>query len=90
MSKDLSQEKVVEGLTGFVRERFLSGDGTGFDEHTPLLAWGILTSLNSAILLNHIAREYGVAVPMERVDEVSFRDVRSIAAMICESAETTA
>jgi clorobiocin biosynthesis protein CloN5 len=82
---ELTEEEVAADLTAFIKDRFLGGDAA-FDEVTPLFESGVLTSLNSAILLNHIQREHGAAVPLERMDEEAFKDVRSIAAMLCELA----
>jgi acyl carrier protein len=87
MSTSLSEEEIVENLTGFIRERFLQGDDADFDASASLLEWGILTSLNSIILLNHVEKEFGVVVPLERVDMASFKDVRSLAKMLCELRE---
>ncbi|MGI5271969.1 acyl carrier protein [Nonomuraea sp. CA-218870] len=88
MTAPLTETDVTERLLAFLKERFLSGDPQGeLRPDTPLLEWGILTSLNTAILLNHITMEFGAHVPFERVDATAFKDVASIAAMLCAAQE---
>jgi clorobiocin biosynthesis protein CloN5 len=78
----LSETDVSTRLIAFIRDRFLGGDPQGeFDETTPLLEWGVLTSLNTAVLINFIRND--LEAPVERMDASSLRDVRSIAAMVC-------
>ncbi|MFG3442566.1 acyl carrier protein [Nonomuraea sp. NPDC047897] len=85
MTDVLVEREVSARLTGFIRERFLYGDPAGaFGDATPLLDGGILTSLNTAILLNFIHEEWGSAVPVEDVDPRAFHTVAGIASMLCE------
>ncbi|WP_223830654.1 acyl carrier protein [Nocardiopsis quinghaiensis] len=84
MNEALERNEVTERLMAFVRERFLDGDPHGeLEETSPLVEWGVLNSLNSAILLNFIHREFAGAVPLEHISAANFRDVRSISAMLC-------
>nr|UPI48953.1 acyl carrier protein [Micromonospora sp.] len=86
----MSHEQLSEHLIAFIRDRFLAGDPR--DELTatsPLLEWGVLDSLNTAVLLTHIRDDLGVAIPPAKVSARYFRDVRSIAAMIDELPATT-
>jgi acyl carrier protein len=86
----MSEDEVVATITAFIRERFLSGDERQeLTESTPLLEWGILDSLSTAVLLKFIREELGVTVPPMAVDAKNFRDVRSIATLICRSAPVT-
>jgi acyl carrier protein len=83
----MSEDDAVATLIAFIREKFLSGDnGQELTESTPLLEWGILDSLSTAVLLKFIREELGVTVPPSAVDARNFKDVRSIAAMVCQSA----
>lgn len=75
----MSEEELTARLIDFIRTRFLDGDRHGeLDEHTPLLEWGVLDSLNTTIFLNFIRDEFGVTVPAASVTASNFRDVRSI------------
>jgi acyl carrier protein len=87
MTRALSQAEVAARLLAFIRERFLAGDPQGeLQRTTPLLEWGILNSLNTAILIGFIHAELGISVPADRVDASAFRSVESISSMLCEVA----
>lgn len=78
-----SEDELIESLVKFIRERFLDGDPQGeLDADSPLLEWGVLNSLNSAVLLNHIHLTLVPSVPLERIDARSFSSVRNIARML--------
>jgi clorobiocin biosynthesis protein CloN5 len=82
----MTEEAVVAELTTFIRERFLDGDRDNeLTDTTPLLQWGILDSLSTAVLLKFIRHEMGVTVSPSKVDAKNFRDIRSIAAVVCQS-----
>jgi peptidyl carrier protein len=92
VTRALSEEDVSARLMAFIREKFLAGDPRGeLEESSPLLEWGILNSLNTAVLLTHIRQEFAMSIPLEKIDARVFRDVRSITSMLCEvSARSTA
>jgi clorobiocin biosynthesis protein CloN5 len=54
------------------------------DEDTPLLEYGILNSLNTAVLIAHIRDEFGIAVPLADVNAESFRTVSALSRMLDE------
>lgn len=79
----MSEEEIVSALIRFIREEFLWGDeGRELDETSPLLEWGIIDSLRTALLLAHIRDEFGVHVSAAKVDAQNFRDVRNIAGLV--------
>jgi clorobiocin biosynthesis protein CloN5 len=83
----LSEDETAARLLTFMRDRFLSGDPQGeLDEHTPLLEWGILNSLNTAVLISYIRSEFGTSVALEKVNAATFKDIRSISSMVCGTA----
>ena len=58
---------------------FLDGDPRGeLTEDTPLLEWGILNSLNTAVLIGWIREHFGREIPIEKVNAATFRTVRSL------------
>jgi clorobiocin biosynthesis protein CloN5 len=72
-------------LLTFVRKSFLSDDEEGeLDEDTPLLEYGILNSLNTAMLIAHIRQEFGIAVPLADVTAESFKTVAALSSMLYE------
>jgi acyl carrier protein len=81
----MSSEETSATILGFIRERLLDGDpASELEETTPLLEWGVLTSMNTAHLLAFLRDEFGVMVPAVRVNGETFRNVRSITAMVTE------
>jgi clorobiocin biosynthesis protein CloN5 len=83
----LSADQISARLLAFIRDRFLAGDPQGeLDLTTPLLELGILNSLNTATLIGYIRTEFGAAVPLEKADATTFRNVASIASMLCHAA----
>lgn len=82
-AQPLTEAQITEQLLGFIRERFLDGDPKGeLAEDTPLLEWGVLNSLNTMVLLAHIRKELGVAVPSVKINPRDLKNVRAIAAMV--------
>jgi clorobiocin biosynthesis protein CloN5 len=81
----VSKEEVSAELLDFIRNKFLGGDPQGeLTASTPLLEWGVLDSLNTAVLLTHIRDDLGVTIPPVKVSSRFFKDVDSISAMICD------
>ena len=80
---ELQDDDVSQQIEAFVRSRFLddSEDQT-LTPTSPLLEWGILTSMNTAILLTHIRETFGVTVPPMSITASNFRDLQSISAMV--------
>jgi acyl carrier protein len=75
----------VQVLTRFARERLVPDDVKDrFDADSPLLEWGILDSLRTAMLLNFVRRELGVVVPASRIEPARFSSIRRIAGLVAE------
>jgi acyl carrier protein len=83
----VKQQEVELALMEFIREEFLWGDDDReLTESTPLLEWGILDSLRTTVLINHVREALGVHVSPTRINARDFRDVTSIAAVVIDSA----
>lgn len=75
-------------LTGYIRDRFMQGDDdVALTDESPLLEWGVLSSLNTVILLTHIRETYGVDVPPTAITASHLRNTRSIAALVADLAD---
>ncbi|MCX4996777.1 acyl carrier protein [Streptomyces longwoodensis] len=73
------REELLEQLTEFVQERLLADPGsTEIKPDTPLLEWGILTSINTAQLLTHIRDEMGINVPPTELTGTNFQNLNAI------------
>jgi len=83
----MNRQLLVEALLNYLRSTFLQGDERNeLDERTPLLEWGILTSMNTAVLLTHIRETFGTPVPPALINAANFRDVGSIADLVLDLA----
>lgn len=70
-------------LAFLARELELDGDDDEqLDEHTPLLAWGIISSLTMASLLTFIRERFEVHVQSDSVTVENFENVAAITAMV--------
>jgi clorobiocin biosynthesis protein CloN5 len=85
------QDALVDELVRYVRDQFVDGDPEGsLSAETPLLEWGVLTSMNTAQLLTHIRERYGVDVPPTAITATHLRDVNSVAALVRDLRAATA
>jgi acyl carrier protein len=84
-NNQLSGQQIQDMLIAFIRDQFLSGDEAAeLDADTPLLEWGILSSLKIATLLIFLRKEMGADIPLEMMSGKNFRNVRSISALVCD------
>ena len=87
----MTRDKISARLLDFIRERFLDNDvKSDLDEHTPLLEWGILNSMNIAVLLSFIRDDLDHAVPPASLNGRNFKDVDSITSLILALPDTAA
>ncbi|MEV8019754.1 acyl carrier protein [Streptomyces sp. NPDC086554] len=87
----MTESEIRESITAFIRERFLDGDTKGeLEETSPLLEWGVLNSLNTAMLIAHIRTAVGVKIPAMQVNSENFHDVRSITALVTRQSAAAA
>jgi acyl carrier protein len=83
----VTRTDVKDELLEYVRTRFLDGDPQNeLDGRTPLLQWGILTSMNTTILLSHIHERFGVAVPPAKLTGTNFQNLDAISSLVAELA----
>ncbi|MFG1855590.1 acyl carrier protein [Actinomadura geliboluensis] len=83
----MTEEEVRAELLGFVRENFGSAaDGVEIAADTPLLESGILDSLRTAVLLNHLRDGLRTPLPARFIQARYLKDVATIAALVCELA----
>jgi flavin reductase (DIM6/NTAB) family NADH-FMN oxidoreductase RutF/acyl carrier protein len=82
---DMSDNEITSRLLTFIQKTFLGeGAPSELDEETPLLEWGVLTSMNTAVLLTFLRDEIGVRVPPDRINGKNFKSIRAIAEMVTE------
>ncbi|WP_165986549.1 acyl carrier protein [Streptomyces sp. YIM 98790] len=83
----MSSEEVAKRITAFVREKYMEQGGEELTASTPLIELGILDSLNTVLLIGFIRDELGVVVPPREINAANFRDIQSITALVCETAD---
>jgi acyl carrier protein len=73
------REELLERLAAFVRDKLLDGqDDVELTASSPLLEWGVLNSMNTALLLSYVRDSLGIAVPPSSITGRHFRDLNSI------------
>ncbi|MHA4818113.1 acyl carrier protein [Streptomyces aculeolatus] len=81
----MSSDEISEKISAYIKERFLSGDqNKELENSTPLLEWGVLNSMNTALLLMYIRDELGVVVPPQGIVADNFKDIDSITRMVVD------
>ncbi|MEV8038089.1 acyl carrier protein [Streptomyces sp. NPDC002742] len=74
-----NRDELIDQLTEFIQERLLAEpDAQGIKPDTPLLEWGILTSINTAQLLTFIRDELGTSIPPTELTGTNFQNLDSI------------
>lgn len=81
----LDRTAVVEELDRYVRQQFLDGDqDEALTPDSPLLEWGVLNSMNTALLMAHVHETYGVVIPPTAITAKHFRDLNSVADLVLD------
>jgi acyl carrier protein len=78
----VTREEMLGELKHFVVRELLDGRDTGFDEHTPLLAWGVLDSLSVNVLISFTSERFGIDVPQSEVTPGNLRDLDAFVTML--------
>jgi acyl carrier protein len=82
MEDAVEDPPTAEILRTFIVDEVLDGPAAGLTMETPLLEWGLLTSLSTIRLLSFIAERFGVRVPEDEVVGRNLKDLNSIAGMV--------
>jgi acyl carrier protein len=78
----MTREEMLDELRGFVVRELLDGRDTGLNEHTPLLAWGVLDSLSVNVLISFTNERFGIEVPQSEVAPQNLKDLDSYVALL--------
>ena len=57
---EVTRDEMLGELNGFVGRELLGGRDDGLNEHTPLLAWGIIDSLSEAELVSFTSERFEI------------------------------
>ena len=78
----MDASEVNKGITTFIIETLLDGDGDDLDDHTALLELGIIDSITMVSLLGFIEKKLGVNVPEDEVSPRNFMSIATLEAMV--------
>jgi acyl carrier protein len=78
----MTREEMLGELRQFVVSELLDGRDAGLDEHTPLLAWGVLDSLSVNVLVTFTKERFGIDVPSGEVVPDNLKDLDAYVAML--------
>ncbi|OEV03296.1 hypothetical protein [Streptomyces oceani] len=82
---DVTDRDVVSKvISKYIGDNFLDGsDVSELSGDTPLLEWGVLSSMNTSLLINFIQTDLGVVVPPTHLTAKNFTNVTAITNMVC-------
>jgi acyl carrier protein len=71
----VTREQMLSELKEFVGRELLGGRDDGLDEHTPLLAWGVIDSLSVAELVSFTSERFEIEVPQTEVKPENLKNL---------------
>ncbi|WP_340557438.1 acyl carrier protein [Streptomyces sp. GSL17-111] len=81
----LDRDAIYAELSAYIQEQFLGDSGVSeLKADTPLLEWGVLTSMNTSLLLSFIRNELGVTIPPTHITGKHFQNLTTITDMVHE------
>jgi hypothetical protein len=86
----MTRDEMLVELKGFVVDELLDGRGIGFDEYTPLLAWGLIDSLSAAELVSFTQERLGIEVPQHEVTPDNLENLAVYVGMLTRLAPVAA
>ena len=78
----MTRDEMLGELKEFVVRELLDGRDAGLDEHTPLLAWGVLDSLSVNVLVSYTSERFGIDVPQGEVTPENLKDLDAYVEML--------
>jgi acyl carrier protein len=73
---------VLETIRKFLVDEVLEGVNANVTADTPLLEWGVLSSMSTMRLVGFLSERFGIEVPSDEVVGRNFKDLASITAMV--------
>ncbi len=73
---------VLETIRKYLVDEVLEGANANVAADTPLLEWGVLSSMSTMRLVSFLSERFGVEVPSDDVVGQNFKDLDSITAMV--------
>lgn len=74
----MTYEKILDEMKAYVERELLDGQGADLTATTPLLEWGVLTSLRVVRLLQFIRERFGLEIPPDQLSATNLQNLDSI------------
>lgn len=81
----MQKAEVITHLRHYLVSELLEGDDIGLDEHTPLLAWNIINSLEMVNLLAFIYKKFAVEIAPDDLIAENFVNLSAIADLVLKN-----
>jgi acyl carrier protein len=79
------REAIYDKISSYIQEQFLGeSEVSVLEPDSPLLEWGVLTSMNTSLLLAYIRTELQVTVPPTHITGTHFQSLNAITDMVYE------
>ncbi|GAA0532686.1 hypothetical protein GCM10011581_17380 [Saccharopolyspora subtropica] len=73
---------VLETIRKYLVDEVLEDANANLTGDTPLLEWGVLSSMSTMRLVSFLSERFGVAVPTDEVVGQNFKDLDSITRLV--------
>lgn len=78
----MNYETTLGEIKAYVERELLDGDGKDLTPMSPLLAWGVLTSLRVVKMLHFIRQRFDIDVPPDELVAHNLKDLDSITNLV--------
>lgn len=78
----MKYETTLGEMKAYIERELLDGDGKDLTPASPLLAWGVLTSLRVVQMLHFIRNRFEIEVPPDELIAQNLKDLDSITNLI--------
>jgi acyl carrier protein len=72
----------LAGLKQYISDKILDGEDVGLDATTPLVAWGLLNSMEIARLVAFVRKRFDVAISPDKVTVEHFKDLDTLTRLV--------
>jgi len=78
----MTSEAILAEMKAYIERELLDGKGSDLEPTTPLLAWGVLTSLSVVRMLAFIRERFGIEIPPDELRVGNLKDLNAITTML--------
>ena len=78
----MDHAKTLDTIRTYLVDEVLEGVGADLAPDTPLLEWGVLTSLSTMRLVSFLGERFGVTIAGDQVVGRNFKDLTSITDLV--------